>query len=274
MRAGELGEELTYGPVTVAVGDRVICRGNQRDLDVDNGMRGTVRHVHDRGVVIETDAHLVRELPAGYVAEHVEPAYALTGHGMQGGTVEHATVVASPEDLSRGWSYTALSRARGDTRLLVRDSEPARRGREEYAPGTRPPAPRHNEVLERAARQMLVRDDEDLAIDQLAAAGRADDPQLTARPVEPPQEQAAERAEPPLAAAGPASLRELRGQLEELRAQLQSLTAGELGRFDELDTRARTLTEKRHQLRGQLDRLRAARARRLGRSADPNLLNR
>jgi hypothetical protein len=69
-------------------------------------------------------------------------------------------------------------------------------------------------------------------------------------------------------------LRELRGQLEELRAQLQSLPAGELGRFDELDTRARTLTEKRHQLRGQLDRLRAARARRLGRSADPNLLNR
>jgi hypothetical protein len=272
--AGELGEELTYGPVTVAVGDRVICRSNERDLDVDNGMRGTVRHVHDRGVVIETDAHLVRELPAGYVAEHVELAYALTGHGMQGGTVEHATVVASPEDLSRGWSYTALSRARGDTRLLVRDSEPDRRGREEYAPGPRPPAPRHNEVLERAARQMLVRDDEDLAIDQLAAAGRADDPQLTSRPVEPPQERAAEWAEPPLAAAGRASLRELRGQLEELRAQLQSLPVGELSRFDELDTRARTLTEERGRLRGELDRLSAPRARRLGRSEDPNLVER
>lgn len=31
---------------------------------------------------------------------------------MQGGTVEHATVVASTRDLTKGWSYTALSRAR------------------------------------------------------------------------------------------------------------------------------------------------------------------
>ena len=46
------------------------------------------------------------------MAEHVEHAYCLTGHGMQGGTVEHATVVATPRALTRGWSYTALSRAR------------------------------------------------------------------------------------------------------------------------------------------------------------------
>ena len=113
--AGVLGEERSYGPVTVAVGDRVICRNNERDLDIDNGTRGTIRHVNERRVMIETDTHLIRELPAGYVAEHVEHAYALTGHGMQGATVEQATVVASPHDLSRGWSYTALSRARGQT---------------------------------------------------------------------------------------------------------------------------------------------------------------
>jgi hypothetical protein len=65
---GLLGEERTYGPVTVAVGDRVICRSNERDLDVDNGTRGTVRHLHETGVVIEPDAHLARDLPAGYVA--------------------------------------------------------------------------------------------------------------------------------------------------------------------------------------------------------------
>jgi ATP-dependent exoDNAse (exonuclease V) alpha subunit len=38
---------------------------------------------------------------------------------MQGGTVETATVVASPHDLTAGWSYTALSRARGHTRLVI-----------------------------------------------------------------------------------------------------------------------------------------------------------
>jgi hypothetical protein len=32
--------------------------------------------------VIETDAGVVRELPASYVAEHVKYAYCLTGHGM------------------------------------------------------------------------------------------------------------------------------------------------------------------------------------------------
>ena len=106
----------------MAVGDRVILRRNERGVDVDNGMRGTVRHVHANGITIETDAHLIRELPAEYVAEHVEHAYALTGHGMQGATVERAVVLASVHDLSRGWSYTALSRARGETRLLITDT--------------------------------------------------------------------------------------------------------------------------------------------------------
>lgn len=107
--AGELGDERTYGPVTVAVGDRVICRGNNRDVDVDTGMRGTVRHVDPARVVIETDAHLVRELPAVYVADHLQHAYALTGHGMQGATVEHATVVVSPHDLTRAAGPTPRS---------------------------------------------------------------------------------------------------------------------------------------------------------------------
>ena len=42
---GLLGDEHTYGPVELAVGDRVICRHNDRLIDVDNGMRGTVRHL-------------------------------------------------------------------------------------------------------------------------------------------------------------------------------------------------------------------------------------
>ena len=80
----------------------------------------------------------MRALPAAYVAEHVEHAYALTGHGMQGATVERAIVVATARDLTAGWSYTALSRARGTTSLLIHDealdrdrydSRPARRRR-------------------------------------------------------------------------------------------------------------------------------------------------
>ncbi len=273
--AGALGEERTYGAVAVAAGDRVICRDNERDLDVDNGTRGTVRHVHAGGIVIETDARLMRNLPAGYVAEHVEYAYALTGHGMQGGTVEQATVVASPHELSRGWSYTALSRARGQTRLLIRDTSHGTAERDELAPSARDERTQPKDVLARAGRRMLERDDEDLAIDQLPAPGTADDPQVTqTHSTGPLQEQAAGRAEPPFAQAQRPPLTEMREQLEQLRAQLDALPTTELTRLDELDARARTLTERRDLLRGELDRLPAARERRFGRGEDAHLVDR
>jgi conjugative relaxase-like TrwC/TraI family protein len=252
---GLLGEDRGYGPVTVAVGDRVICRNNDRDLDVDNGTRGTVRHLDPDQVTIETDAHLIRTLPAAYVADHVEHAYALTGHGMQGATVEHAIVLATPHDLSRGWSYTALSRARGHTQLVIRDTTPTPANRDEYAPIThnQPHTPR--ELLARVARRMLERDDEDLALDQLVPAGRADDPQLANSAAPPPlQEPGADRGETTHHKPIPA-LSVLRAQLDHLRSQLEALPTDELARLDALQTRALVLTEQRDQLRQELDQL-------------------
>jgi conjugative relaxase-like TrwC/TraI family protein len=152
---GELGAEHAYGPVDLAVGDRMICRRNDRLLDVDNGTRGTVRHLDPDRVVIETDSHLTRELPAHYVAEHVEHAYALTGHGMQGATVERAIVVATPHDLSAGWSYTALTRARHHTRLLIHDHHPLTdHQRNEIAPTEPDRAAGREDLLARVARRM------------------------------------------------------------------------------------------------------------------------
>ena len=137
---GALVEDHAYDDLKLAVGDRVICRRNDRALDVDNGMRGTVRHLDADRVVITTDSGLVRELTDDYAAEHLEYAYALTGHGMQGGTVETANVIASPHDLTAGWSYTALSRARGQTRLLsTRAAAPTNAASSH--PQTKPPQP-------------------------------------------------------------------------------------------------------------------------------------
>jgi hypothetical protein len=273
---GRLGEEYVYGPVTVAVGDRVICRRNDRDVDVDNGMRGTVRHVDRDRVVIETDAHLVRELPAGYVAEHVEYAYALTGHGMQGGTVEQAIVLAAPHDLTQGWSYTALSRARGETRLLITGREPAAREREDIAPAARSNHHEASEVFERVARRMLERDDEDLAIDQLPPpAGRADDPDLSRAPVgEPLQEHAAERAEPEPVAASPRPLTELRERVEQLQAQLAALPGKQLWEFDELQQKVIELTESRERLRTSLAGLPGPKTKLFGGVEDPHFADR
>ena len=80
--------------------------------------------------------------------------------------MESAIVLASPRDLTAGWSYTALSRARGQTRLLVHDDQLATE-RSEFAPEDRTTKSRREELLERVQRRMLERDDEDLAIEQL-----------------------------------------------------------------------------------------------------------
>ena len=254
----------------MAVGDRVICRRNDRLIDVDNGMRGTVRHLDADRVVIDTDSGLVRELPAGYVSEHLEHAYSLTGHGMQGGTVETALVVASPRDLTAGWSYTALSRARGQTRLLIYDHQPAAE-RSEFAPAEQTPTAARGDLLARVQRRMLERDDEDLAIEQLPGAGRADDPEVAGSrelAAEPAQERAAALAEPaPPAALTPARLRELRERIEQLQAQLQALPTRQLQRIENLDARALTLSSQREQLAEQLAELPEPR-RRFGREQD------
>ncbi len=273
---GALGEERSYGPVEVAVGDRVICRRNDGQLDVDNGMRGTVRHLDPDRVMIDTDGGLVRELPAAYVAEHVEHAYSLTGHGMQGGTIEGAVVVASPRDLTAGWSYTALSRARETTRLLVYDDD-LERERSEFAPTDQTPTATWDELLERVGRRMLERDNEDLAIEQLPGPGRADDPTLASartHATELPQEQAAARAEPtPLAAPTPARLQELSERIDQLHVQLAVLPTRELQRIEDLDARALTLTTQHEQLTQRLAGLPEPRPR-LGREDDSHAIER
>jgi conjugative relaxase-like TrwC/TraI family protein len=163
---GLLGEERSYGRLALAEGERVICRRNDSRLEVDNGMRGTVRRLERDRITIETDGGLTRELPAPYIAEHLEHAYALTAHTMQGATVERAVVVASPRDLTEGWSYTALSRARGATRLLIHDGD-HRAERTEFAPLEQARTRRGQELLARIECHMRERDDEDLAIEQL-----------------------------------------------------------------------------------------------------------
>jgi conjugative relaxase-like TrwC/TraI family protein len=256
---GGLGEQRCYGPVQIAVGDRVICRRNDRRVDVDNGTRGTVRAVHEREVAIEIDAGTLRRLPAAYVAEHVEHAYALTGHGMQGGTVERAFVVAAPHELTKGWSYTALSRARGQTRLFtITDHE--QQERDEVAPGERDQKPTEKEIYVRIARYMQTRDDEDLAIEQLAAelaAGRADDAELQrARGVRVLQEASAGRAGPPVSErATVGGYGHAQERLQALGAQLEALKTPEVARLGAAERRERELIAHQDELTRRAERI-------------------
>ena len=273
---GRLGEQRVYGHRELAVGDRVICRRNDGLLDVDNGTRGTVRHLDEDRVVIETDSRLIRELPVPYVAEHVEHAYALTGHGMQGATVEAAIVVASPRDLTAGWSYTALSRARGSTRLLIHDDQ-AVHDRAEMAPEQDRQVAGRDGLVARAGRRMLERDDEDLAIEQPRPAGRADDRQLSLAHEYvggPAQEHAAARAEPAVPDTSIARLRALRERIDTLASQRGALPVSDVHEFDSAHARAIALTQQRAELTAALERLSPPTRSLLGRVRDTDLIER
>ncbi len=195
----------------------------------------------------------------------MEHAYALTGHGMQGGTVETALVVATPRDLTAGWSYTALSRGRGETSLLIHPHP--EHDRAEIGPDDGTPSQTREDLLAAAARRMRERDDEDLALDQLPAShvtspGRENDEELAAArayAAEPDQEQAASRAEPQMRATRAdtpaekaARLRALGDRIEQLRAQAAALPRRELRLIEDLDARAGTLAGQRARLAERL----------------------
>ena len=123
-----------------------------------------------RTLLVRTDGGAQRRLDAPYVAEHLQHAYALTAHTIQGGTVEWAGVVGRPEDFTRNWSYTALSRAREPTELFVIDTQTERElDRTEIARGQARGLRDERTPIERLDAAMRCRDDEDLALDRLDA---------------------------------------------------------------------------------------------------------
>ena len=123
-RHGRLGESVHVAGKEFAVGDRVIARRNDRQRAVDNGTRGTVIAVDptEKDILVRTDTGAQRTLDNAYATEHIQHAYALTAHTIQGGTVEWAGVVGHPDDFTRNWSYTALSRARQATEIFLIDT--------------------------------------------------------------------------------------------------------------------------------------------------------
>ena len=171
---GRLSESVHIGGDEFAVGDRVVVRRNDRERGVDNGMRGTVIAVDptEKELLVRTDAGAPRRLDAWYVAEHLQHAYVLTAHTMQGATVEWAGVVGRPEDFTRNWSYTALSRARQPTELFLIDTATERElDRAEIAPGQARGLGDERTLIERLETAMRCRDDEDLALDRVDAEG-------------------------------------------------------------------------------------------------------
>jgi conjugative relaxase-like TrwC/TraI family protein len=125
---GRLGREqlrLDNG-LELAVGDRILCTRNDRQLQIANGNRGTIAAIDrtERAVLVDLDDSRRVTLPARYLdAGHVSYGYALTGHKTQGLTVERAFVLADDQRALKEWGYVALSRARRETRLYAIENQ-------------------------------------------------------------------------------------------------------------------------------------------------------
>jgi ATP-dependent exoDNAse (exonuclease V) alpha subunit len=121
-RDGRLGDEqVTTDRRSVAVGDCVIARRNDRRRQVVNGTRAEVigLDVERRSLKLRTDAGDEREIDAAYLdAGRLEHGYALTAHAAQGATVDRAFVLGG-DALYREWGYTAMTCHRGSATFYL-----------------------------------------------------------------------------------------------------------------------------------------------------------
>jgi len=113
------------GTMTAGVNDLVVTRENNRRLTTDtgwvkNGDVWTVSATHPDGsmTVTRVGGRGSVVLPATYVAENVELAYATTAHRAQGRTVDTAHAFASPTT-TREVLYVALTRGSESNHLYV-----------------------------------------------------------------------------------------------------------------------------------------------------------
>jgi conjugative relaxase-like TrwC/TraI family protein len=111
------GRSLRVGDTSILVGDEVVTRRNDRTLRTDHGLmvknrdHWIITSIHrDRSVSLTGRTGVV-QLPAEYVADHLELGYAQTSHATQGRTVDVGLLLVDNPIDSRG-VYTPMTRGR------------------------------------------------------------------------------------------------------------------------------------------------------------------
>ncbi|MCX6522736.1 MAG: hypothetical protein NTZ21_18930 [Actinobacteria bacterium] len=120
IRAGEIGagEWLEYpNGLRLHVGDEIATRRNDRTIETDrhemvrNRDIWTVTAINDDWTITARGVTGTVVLPAAYLCDHVELAYAVTAMGAQGRTVDHAiTVIDTVTDVRN--LYVPMTRGR------------------------------------------------------------------------------------------------------------------------------------------------------------------
>jgi Ti-type conjugative transfer relaxase TraA len=125
--AGERRFQTNDGDRAFAPGDRVVFLENNRDLQVKNGMLGTVREVGDGRLVAALDGkgrdgrdRIISVPTESYRA--IDYGYATTIHKTQGATVDRAFVLAS-KTMDRHLAYVAMTRHRQGVELHASKEE-------------------------------------------------------------------------------------------------------------------------------------------------------
>nr|WP_239521347.1 MobF family relaxase [Blastococcus saxobsidens] len=210
-RVDDLRVVTTRAGQRIGAGDRIATRRNDRNLEVANRDTWTVNAVGRRGGLLVTAGTAtgdvsrgdvspagarIRVLPADYVTDHVELAYASTAYGVQGDTVPAAHVVIG-DQTGAASAYVGMTRGRlsNTAHLVAADVAEARaqwiavfgRDRADLGPG---------HAAELAARE-AARDRQGRSSDRTAAA-----PPRPVAPVPSVPRPEAERRGPSLARGG------------------------------------------------------------------------
>ncbi len=168
---------VTGAGESIGVGDRVATRRNDRDLGVTNRLTWTVTAVGADGALtlLGRRASDVHTLPAGYVRDHVELAYATTVYGAQGETTGTGHLVLG-DHTSAASAYVAMTRGRDDNvvHIVAADVDDAQRqwddvfSRDRADLGPAVAAQRAGQDIDRYGTQTPVRE-----LDELLAELRA-----------------------------------------------------------------------------------------------------
>jgi conjugative relaxase-like TrwC/TraI family protein len=135
IRHGELnpdGPHATAGVYELFAGDEIATRRNDRGMVTDRGeivrnrATWTIDTIHRDGAITATGKHGTIRLPAAYVVDHVELAYATTGMGAQGRTVDAAiTVLDGPTDVRNLYVPMTRGRETNEAFITITDEQTA-----------------------------------------------------------------------------------------------------------------------------------------------------
>jgi exodeoxyribonuclease V alpha subunit len=124
---GTDGGITTANGERIGLGDRVATRRNDPDLGVANRQTWTVTGIGTEGSLLLHGRGRDREIPAEYATRFVELAYATTGYGAQGETVDRAQVLIG-DHTGAAAAYVAMTRGResNTAHLVAENLEDAR----------------------------------------------------------------------------------------------------------------------------------------------------